>query len=252
MREVILFPIGITDSCRFASQCLSESGFTITDHLTPEITHLLLDIPSFNEFGNLRDGSDLEELLRRLPGDITIIGGHLKQPYLEPYHRIDLLENAFYLAQNAAITAECALQVAAHYLHSTFSDSSALILGWGRIGKCLANLLKALGCHVTVAARKESDRAMLNALNFSAVSYEEIPGVLRHCTLMFNTVPQQTVDSGILNQAKNCIKIDLSSAPGIICDDLIIARGLPGKYAPKTSGRLIAEAIQTALKEDTL
>jgi dipicolinate synthase subunit A len=76
---------------------------------------------------------------------------------------MDLLKDPHYLAKNAAITAECALKVAAPYLKTTFSESPTLILGWGRIGKCLARLLSARNCPVSVAARKESDRAMLEA-----------------------------------------------------------------------------------------
>lgn len=249
MRDMILLPIGITDSCRYASQFLVKSGFTITDHLTPEITHLLLDIPSFDEQGKLKDGSDFRELLRRLPSNIVIIGGNLKHLYLSTYQTIDLLEDAFYLTNNAAITAECALQVASQHLHNTFADSSALILGWGRIGKCLSRLLKALGCCVTVAARKENDRAMLRVLGYEAIRFEDIPKHFPKYNIIFNTVPRQTVDPNILNQSKDCIKIDLASAPGMECDNVIIARGLPGRYAPRTSGKLIANSILTALKE---
>ena len=157
MNEITIFPAGISESCRYASTFLQQSGITLIDHLSPEITHLLLDIPSFDEDGNLRDGSDLRELLTKIPEAVTIIGGNLKHSYLSDYHKIDLLDQPFFQARNAAITAECALQVAANYLNCTFTDSPALILGWGRIGKCLARLLQAIGCDVTVAARKYTE-----------------------------------------------------------------------------------------------
>lgn len=247
LKDITIYPIGIAKSCCWASHFLTESGFQVTDHITPEITHLLLDIPSFDSNGNLKDGTDLQELLRRLPSTITIIGGNLKHPYLSRYNKIDLLHDAVYQAKNAAITAECALQAAAPYLDRTFADAPVLILGWGRIGKCLSALLKAMGCSVTVAARKEDDRGILKALGYGTITFDDIAGRLHHYKLLFNTVPQQTVPPDILNQAKDCVKVDLASAPGMVCDDVIIARGLPGKYAPKTSGKLIAESIQTVL-----
>jgi hypothetical protein len=39
------------------------------------------------------------------------------------------------------------------------------------------------------------------------------------------------------------VKIELASSPGLEGDDVIEALGLPGKYAPETSGKLIARTI---------
>lgn len=252
MDPILLYPIGISDSCYYAAGLLEHAGFALTDHPSPDITHLLLDIPSFDNNGFLRDGSDLKELLRMLPKSITVIGGNLEQPYLRDYRKMDLLQDSFYLAKNAAITAECALQVCAPYLHSTFADSAVLILGWGRIGKCLAKLLRAWGSDVTVAARKESDRAMLEALGYRAVDFFQVPQAIHHCTVLFNTVPDLPLHSEVLDGWKNGTAIDLASYPGMQGKQVIPARGLPGKYAPESSGKLIAQTILRIYKEDAL
>lgn len=252
MDKILLYPVGSSESCHYASVLLQQAGFSLTDHPAPEITHLLLDIPSFDTAGLLRDGSDLKALLRMLPKTVTVIGGNLDPCFLEDHRKRDLLKDPYYLAKNAAITAECALQVAASHLDLTFADSSALILGWGRIGKCLAKLLRALGSTVTVAARKESDRAMLEALGYRAVDYAQIPQTLRHCSILFNTVPDLPLHSCILDAWKDGIAIDLASYPGMQGKTVIPARGLPGKYAPKSSGKLIAETILRLYKEEAL
>ena len=249
MKDILIFPVGISRSCYFASQFLKESGLTLIDHLSPEITHLLLDVPSFNEHGLLRNNNKLQELLTMLPESVTIIGGNLVPDFLLDYKTIDLLKDASFLYQNAAITAECALQVAANALNTTFSDSPALVLGWGRIGKCLSRLLQTTGCHVTVAARKENDRAMAKTMGLDVLDYPDIPDRLSHFRILFNTVPQQTVPISILDDWKDGIKLDLASAPGMICDKVITARGLPGKYAPESTGKLIAESIKRILTE---
>ena len=248
MDNVLLYPIGSTKSCRYASEFLKAAGFSLVDHPAPEITHLLLDVPSISQNGLLADGTDLKQLLRMLPHSITLIGGKLTAPYCEEYRCLDLLLNPRYLARNAAITAECALQAAAPYLHTTFADSPTLILGWGRIGKCLARLLSALGCSVTVAARKEQDRAMLEALGYRAVDFQEVPQVLPHCKILFNTVP----DLPLSYEVPQGIAIDLASYPGMNGSNVITARGLPGKYAPESSGKLIAETILNHYKEGIL
>ena len=251
LKNITIFPAGISQSCIFASHFLADAGYAITDHISQEITHLLLDIPSFNESGHLKDGSDLQKLLDMLPESVTVIGGNLAHTSLSQHQSIDLLKDPLYQAKNAAITAECALQIAATYLNTTLADTQVLILGWGRIGKCLSKLLNAIGSNVTVVARKECDRAMAQSLGCKALDFPEVSRHLSQYGVLFNTVPYQTIDCSILNQHKDCTKLDLASAPGMVCDDVIVARGLPANYAPKTAGKLITDTIQQILKEVT-
>ena len=240
MKNVLLYPAGTSGSCFYASEILEHARCILIDHPAPEITHLLLDVSS-------KDTSDLYELLRMLPRTITVIGGNLNMAYLQDYRKLDLLQDPYYLAENAAITAECALQAAAPHLHTTIADSPALILGWGRIGKCLAKLLKSMGCAVTVAARKPQDRALLKALGYNTADFPEIPKILDHFCILFNTVPDLPFSFN-----GSCIALDLASEPGMAGDSVIPARGLPRKYAPESSGKLIAETILRYRKEGIL
>lgn len=252
MGQLLLYPIGSSDSCRFAAKALEEKGFVLTDHPTPEITHLLLDVPSFDENGLLRDGCDLKGMLRMLPKNITVIGGNLEQAFLQDYRKMDLLQDPYYLAKNAAITAECALKVAALYLRGTLADSPALILGWGRIGKHLAKYLSNFGCSVTVAARKAQDRAMLEAFGYRAVDFSQVSQMLSRFRILFNTVPQLPLSHELIDNWNQGIAIDLASYPGMQGQSVIPARGLPGKYAPESSGKLIAETILKLCREEIL
>lgn len=250
--RLVLYPIGSSESCRIAAGILKNFGFSLTDHPAPEVTHLLLDVPSFGSNGFLRDGSDLKELLRMLPRDVTLIGGNLNQDFIGDYRKVDLLNDPWYLAKNAAITADCALKITAPLLKTTFADAKVLVFGWGRIGKCLTKLLSLLGASVTVAARKDNDRAMLEALGYRAITFPQIPHALDCCTLLFNTVPDLPLHSAILDSWENGIAIDLASLPGMRGQNVIPARGLPGKYAPESSGKLIAETILRFYKEEIL
>lgn len=247
MREITLFPLGSTAACRYAAEFLARSSVTLVDHPTPEVTHLLLDVPSFAPNGTLRGGGDIVKTLQMLPPDTVVIGGNLSHPALAYHTTIDLLKIADFLAQNAAITADCALQVAAPLLSATFSETPTLIIGWGRIGKCLSKLLKSIGSPVTVAARKETDRAMLNALGYDTVDIPDIPKRLPKIRLLFNTVPELVLPKEQLSLYRNCVKIELASKTGIESDDVVIARGLPGVHAPESSGRLIAQTILNLL-----
>ena len=157
------------------------------------------------------------------------------------------MQDSRYLAMNAAITADCALRVAAPLLSTSIWDTPTLIIGWGRIGKCLVRLLQGLGCNVTVAARKETDRATLQSLGIPAV---DMDASLHKFRLIFNTAPEPVLERQI-TQCRNCIKIDLASRQGLKGDDVILARALPGKMVPESSGRQIAETFLRLCKEET-
>lgn len=251
MKKLLLYPIGTTAACRFAVDFLKKENFSVIDHPTPEVTHLLLDVPSFRPDGILRGGQSLEGYLQMLPEEITVVGGNLTHPALSKVKCIDLLKDPAYLCENAAITADCALQVAAPLLSTTLQQSPALVIGWGRIGKCLAQLLRAIGNDVTVAARKETDRATLRSLGYATADTKALSHLLPGFRLIFNTAPQPVIPREILSQCDPCVKIDLASKPGIIGEDVVWARGLPGIHAPESSGKLIAETLIRLIKEES-
>lgn len=250
MHTPLLYPIGTTQACHFAAGFLKKREIHIADHPSPDVTALLLDIPSFCPDGMLRSGEDIHSYLERLPSKIRIIGGNLNKWIPEKYYKTDLLQDPEYLAQNASITASCALMIAAQRLPITLALAPVLIIGWGRIGKCLAHQLKGMGADPIVTARKESDRALLRMLGYRAASTDSLRKIIPSVRLIFNTAPEPVLNEEDFTNAAECLKIDLASKPGILCRDAIQARGLPGIYAPESSGQLIANTIYRLLMEE--
>ena len=226
-----LFPMGYSDALIWAVSFLQEWGIELV-HTPEQATHILLPVPSFDISGNIRGGGKIHDL----PKNAVIMGGILNRPELQGYSCIDLLTDELYVTENAMITAYCALKYALEQLTVTPQGCPMLVIGFGRIGKCLARLLVGLGANVTVAARKPSDLALIQALGMHTVSSEKLDG--QGYRVIFNTVPAM-----VLPQGAPGIKIDLASQPGIGGKDVIIARGLPGKDAPESSGLLIAETV---------
>lgn len=239
--NLTLYTPGNTPALEFAKASLIRQGFRFSAVPHNGVTHLLLSIPSINDDGTLRGGQQLGPILEALPRSVTVIGGNLKHPALEGYQTIDLLQDPYYVAENASITAHCAIKTAMQALPVTLNGQAILVIGWGRIGKCLAELLKAMGSSVTVAARKETDRAMIRALGFGAVDYPLFPANYR---VIFNTVPHTVLsrEQTVLCR-KECCMIDLASKLGVDAEKVIWARGLPGKDAPESSGELIAGTV---------
>ena len=233
MDQRIFYSPDDTPAMQIAKQEMEKRGICFSDTPTKAVTHLLLPVPCRR---------DVSALLKKLSLDVTVLGGALGREELSGYHKTDLLTDEEYLWKNAMITAHCAMTVATSVLPVTFTDLPILIIGWGRIGKCLAKLLRGCDAMVTVAARNPKDRAALYALGFDAEDTDRLcPHGYR---VIFNTVPAPVLSREQLSCCRDdCVKIELASSPGLEGDDVIEALGLPGKYAPETSGKLIARTI---------
>ena len=243
MHDLVFYCAGNNKALIYAAAFLMEEGVVFVPSPDHTVTHLLLPVPSFEADGSIKGGGDLKEILTQLPKTVTVIGGNLKCPELADYEVWDLLDDPWYLARNAGITAHCTLELALAKLPVTLDRCPVLIIGWGRIGKCLSKLLHAMGACVTVAARKESRRVMIEALGYKSCGIEEIhPERFR---LIINTVPAMVLPSA----PGTALKMDLASVPGIGGRDVLWARGLPGLLAPESSGDLIARVITQWLKE---
>ena len=250
MNGIYILPAGYTAALRHACSYLTDRGFQILNDTAPDVTHLLLPVPSFEPDGRIRGGGILEHILTDLPKDITVVGGNLQHPALAGYHKLDLLQDAEYVAKNAAITADCAIRLAARELPIIWEDCRVLILGWGRIGKCLAAQLKAMGAKVIVSARKSVDRAMIQALGCRSIDTVQPEAELPHCRVIFNTIPQSVLSQEQTAMCQpGCLLIDLASQKGMDGKDVLHARGLPGKDTPESSGILIARTMIRMITE---
>lgn len=253
MGGITFFLSGDTSALRYAGDFLRKKGASIANTPSPEVTHLLLPVPSLDGKGLIRGGGAPEAILSQLPPQVVVMGGMLNHPAFEPYASFDFLQDACYLAENAAITADCALHILGNQLPIVLTGCPILVIGWGRIGKCLAAKLKAMQADVTVAARKESDRAALISLGYQAIAPDALHHILPHCRAVVNTAPVPVVSREKAALCpKGCVLLDLASTPGICGDGVLWERGLPNRHAPESSGALIAKtAIGLCSKEVT-
>ena len=207
-----------------AGRFLREAGMAVTNTRCPKATHWLLPVPT--------------KIPVDAPPGVTVIGGNLAVPGM------DLLKDPYYLAENAAITARCAMALIGKELNGL----PVLVLGWGRIGKCLGKFLAEAGAEVTIATRKKTDVAMVRALGYKGIFLHEAPPLLTRFDALINTIPAMVLSAS--GCRKDCVLLELASQPGMSGGNIIDGRGLPGKYAPEASGRLIARTILRLCEED--
>lgn len=187
----------------------------------------------------------------------------MKDKFLRAYPSVNDTELYDYSSKNefailnALPTAEGAVEIAMNRFEGTISGSKSLVVGFGRIGKILAHLLKLLNSDVTVSARKDSDLAYISALGYRARNTNKMHSVKGY-DIVFNTVPAVLFDKELLmNTDRNTIIIDLASLPGGVdfesANDLKIdavrALSLPGKVAPKTAGEIIKSTVFGIIEE---
>ena len=170
---------------------------------------------------------------------------------------IDYMKDEELTVRNAVPTAEGALEVAMRELSVTVRDSSVLVIGYGRIGKLTAASFAALGADVIVCARRGEALAWALAYGHKTAHTDSICAAVKGKNLIINTVPELILDRNVLCCVEpDALIIDLASLPGGVDDGFAAAKGikvvhalsLPGKTAPVTAGKNIADAVVRILK----
>jgi len=170
---------------------------------------------------------------------------------------VELTDSDRLARKNALPTAEGALGIALQTMPRTVWGSNSLILGYGRIAKCLAPMLLALGAKVTVVARDHEARGEAMARGCDARSFSHLKESCEQADWICNTVPARVLDREALSHCRrDCTVVDLASRPGGVDSaaaeemglTVIWALGLPGKIAPISAGEFLYDEIRQVLE----
>ena len=155
-----------------------------------------------------------------------------------------------YALLNAIPTAEGAIKLAIENTDYTLWGASVLVIGYGRVGKILANRLKAMGCKVTVTARKPADLSLGEALGFNCINTSFLNNEPLKFDIIFNTVDFKVIEDKSLDTSEADLIIDLSSLGGLNLEyarslgkNAFKAPGLPGIVAPKTAADILSSIL---------
>jgi dipicolinate synthase subunit A len=153
---------------------------------------------------------------------------------------------------NSIPTAEGAIQIAMEETDFTIHGSKSCVIGFGRVGITMARTLKALGSDVTVVARNHGQLARAYEMGCKKAEYSQLQEIMNYTNIAFNTVPEMILDRTILKYANpQVLIIDLATQPGGTDFEAannfglkaILAPGLPGKVAPASAGKILADVI---------
>ena len=204
----------------------------------------------------------IEELAQVLDEKIFIAGNIKSELYEYTKGKnvqiLDLLDREELVVLNTISTAEGAIQIAMEETTRTLHGSKVLVMGFGRVGKILSNILKGIGAQVYCEARKDTDLAWIKAYGYNSVHLKELDNYLGKFDIIINTIPVTILKEAELQKVKeDVLIIDLASNPGGIDKmvakklgiKLIWALSLPGKVAPITSAEFIKDTLYNMIKE---
>lgn len=209
----------------------------------------------------------LEEVLAFLPAGTLLTGGKLGAELMEQAAGSGLLPYDYFDSEelqqkNAQPTAEGALMILMEQLPRVIRGSKIAVIGYGRVGQALAQLLVAVGAEVTVAARRREVLAKAAGCGCAPLLIENDASLLALTAgyhAICNTVPHCLFGDGVLRAlCRDTLLMELASAPGGIdakaakkhSIPVVYALSLPGKYAPVTAGEIIADTVLAKLYEE--
>lgn len=197
------------------------------------------------------------QLLSLLPAGTPVLVGVARKPLLDLLEKctldfVELMQLDEVAILNAIPSAEGAVQIAMERMPSTIHGSKAMVLGFGRTGQTLAQLLANMYAHTTVVARDSAQLARASAIGLKTLHWHELLDAPLDMDVIFNTIPAPVINGEMLQRLPLAtLIIDLASAPGgtdfvkarELGIEAVLAPGLPGKVAPKTAGLILARVV---------
>lgn len=207
------------------------------------------------------DNLNIEDFLSYISSRHTVFGGIIPQNIQSELEKMnvtyfDYMDMEEVSIKNAVATAEGTIAEAIRLSTKNLHNSKCLVFGYGRCGKVIAQKLKALDAHITVAGRNDKKLATAFSLGLETVNIKDVEGIISEFDLIINTVPELIIKKDFIDlMKKDVVIIDISSIPGGVdfkyCKSLGInanlCLGLPGKFSPEASADILFHAVISCL-----
>lgn len=219
-----------------------------------------INMPSFDQKIKIRD------IAESAGAECLLLGGKLPQALRSELDAlgkryVDYYDIETFQIQNALLSAEGAIYYAKQSLDSSFWGARIGILGFGRIGKMLAYLLRSTGARVSVFARRDADISWSRMLGMEAsgIGGEKYFSHLGKQDIIFNTVPYNIITDSVASAiSPRTLIMDIASAPYGVGEDVLKKYplnyrrelGIPGRYAPRSAGEILAQTVSSMLSRE--
>ncbi|GKX31805.1 dipicolinate synthase subunit A [Vallitalea longa] len=213
-----------------------------------------------------------KDLFSLITKDQRIFSGPYKNDVIEyakenDIRLFDIVAAYEFAILNSVPTAEGVIGMMIENLGITLSGSKCLVLGYGRCGMAISDLAKKMNMDVYVASASNEELIMAEIKKYKTLKIEDKKLLLvdyltrefldesnfiinlERFNYVINTIPASLININLSKKLDNYIFIDIANIYEDDKNKFINARGIPGKYSPKTAGKIISDVIEKHMQE---
>ena len=219
--------------------------------------NIILPLPTEADGVIIGTGTDIEFLLNAIQEQQRIFFGNLKTNPFGENGYCYYTDEAF-LLYNSGLTARGVLKLISDNVGSDITELKIAVTGFGKCGEAISRLLVAEKAEVTVFSRSLASRINSQGIGCIWKNIIEINRLMTDYDVIVNTVPYNIISGKVLDllSDKN-MYIEIASEPyGFDASSVDISRfkyingySLPGRFAPESAGRNIAQTVLRIIKE---
>ncbi len=199
---------------------------------------------------------ELKKFLPKLK-NVLLVTGNVPEEFEKNLQKnnndiLDLLKDESYTMANAKFTVEGIIKYLIENTEDTIFNNNILVIGYGRIGKILCNVLKNFTENIFCITNKDEEIEVIKANAINTITYENFEKNLSKFKIIVNTVPHLVLDDkklAMLN--KEVFILDVASKPGgIDCKfaqknniNYLWKLGIPGEISPLACAKNIEKII---------
>lgn len=216
---------------------------------------------------NSKEKIPYKDLFSLITKDQLIFSGPYKKEVVQyakenNIRLFDIVDAYEFAILNSVPTAEGVISMMIENLGITLSGSKCLVLGYGRCGMAISSLAKKMNMDVYVASASNEELIMAEIKKYKTLKIQDSKLLivdyltrefldesnfiinLERFNYVINTIPDELININLSKKLEDYMFIDIAN---IYKDDknrFINARGIPGKYSPKTAGKIISGVIE--------
>lgn len=164
----------------------------------------------------------------------------------------DFMKDMTFKRANAVLTAQGTLRLLLDNTENCVSGKKALIIGFGDVAQTLADLLFKAGIRVCISARKPMVLHLAELLGYKTTALKSVGVSAEKYDYIFGTVPARILrEKDISSMKDSAVYFELASPPFTAEKEFFVKHkkryifggGLPGRYLPEASAKLISDFI---------
>lgn len=252
----------------FVAENMAKKGARLCTSMAeiPDSGYLICGVPFTKDKKtvNITMGAPItiDSFLGMLTDSHILVGGSLPESVVTHCTRhgikyYDVMTSQKLVSQNARLTAEGLLIPLLSHTSFSICECRTLLVGYGRCGREIADILHLFTDDICIYETNPDALRAAKAEHFKTISESEIPRLFHstpHINTIINTAPVNPFEARIWSSLpEDCTVFNIASfrltLPFPLSEQVVDCPGIPGKYAPKTAGNLIARDICDHFKQ---